>query len=364
MSLLTHLSQVPDFRRQNKNFRHKLLDILVISVLAVLSGADDFVEIADFGQQKAPLLQRYLSLENGPPSHDTIERVFQHLDAAQFTACFQAWMAQVLPPSARAHVCLDGKTLRGTRATALHVVSAVAASGGLSLAQVAAEGKGQELAVLPDLLALLDVKDALVSLDALGTQPAIAGQIVQQGGDYLLALKANQPTLLEDVSRALAPVAATAERHDWASHNVPQHTRVAVVAAPWWVDEDARWPALRQLVRVETQALPPGPPPPPVVRYYISSRENLTAEAAMTAVRAHWSIENQLHWRLDVTFREDQHLLRHARAALNLTLVRKMALNLLAQNGQKASVKVKRKRLAWNDELLEQQLQAICLALA
>ena len=205
-----------------------------------------------------------------------------------------------------------------------------------------------------------------MSLDALGTQPAIAEQIVAQGGDYLLAVKANQPTLLEEVARALTPVAATAERHDWASHNVPRHTQVAVTAVPWWVNEDARWPALRQVVRVETQALPPGqtPPPPPVIRYYISSRQNLTAEAAMRAVRAHWSIENQLHWQLDVTFGEDQHLLRHARAALNLTLVRKMALNLLAENGKKASVKVKRKRLAWNDELLEQQLQAICLALA
>ena len=212
MSLLTHLSQVSDFRRQNENFRYKLLDILVISVLAALSGADDFVEIAHFGQQKAPLLKRYLSLGHGPPSHDTVERVFQPLDAAEFTACFRAWMNQALPQAARTHLCLDGKTLRGARATALHVVSAVAASGGLSLAQVAAEGKGQKMAVMPDLLALLDIKDCLVSLDTLGTQPAIAGQIVAPGGDYRLAVTANQPTLLAEVARALAPVAATPAR--------------------------------------------------------------------------------------------------------------------------------------------------------
>jgi hypothetical protein len=138
-----HLAQLLDFRRQNKNFRHKLLDILVISVLAALSGADDFVEIANFGRQKAALLGRYLSLEHGPPSHDTIERVFQHLNAARFTACFQAWMQELLPDKSPEQICFDGKTMRGVRATALHVVSAVAASTGLCLTQQATDGKGQ-----------------------------------------------------------------------------------------------------------------------------------------------------------------------------------------------------------------------------
>lgn len=365
MSLLSHLAQVPDFRRQNRNFRHKLLDILVISVLATLSGADDFVEIADFGRQKAALLGRHLSLEHGPPSHDTIERVFQHLNAARFTACFQAWMQELLPDEPLDHVCLDGKTMRGVRGTALHVVSAVAASTGLCLTQQVTDGKGQELAAIRQVLDLLDVRGALVSIDALGCQPTIAVQIHQQGGDYLLAVKANQPGLLEEVERALAPVAATAEERRWGAYNVPQHTQVAVVAAPWWLNEDQRWPALATLVRVETTTYPPDLPPQPLAaRYYISSRANLTAQQALGAVRGHWAIENKLHWQLDVTLGEDQHLLRHQRAAQNLTLVRKMALNLLAQSPQKASVKVKRKRLAWNDELLEQQLVAICRAVS
>ena len=365
MCLLTHLAQVPDFRRENKNFRHKLLDILVISVLAVLSGADDFVEIADFGRQKASLLLRHLELENGPPSHDTIERVFRHLDAARFTACFRAWMQELLPAESLDHVCLDGKTLRGTGATALHVVSAVAAATGLCLTQQATHGKGQELAAIPQVLALLDVRGALVSIDALGCQPPIAAQIHQQGGDYLLAVKANQPGLLAEVERALAPEVAPAGERRWGAYNVPQYTQVAVVAAPWWVNEDKRWPALATLVRVETTTYPPGQPPQrQAARYYISSRVGLTAEQALAAVRGHWAIENKLHWQLDVTFGEDHHLLRHERAAQNLTLVRKMGLNLLAQNTQKGSVKVKRKRLAWNEELLEEQLNRICLAVA
>lgn len=363
MCLLTHLAQVPDFRRQNKNFRHKLLDILVISVLATLSGADDFVEIADFGRQKAAILGRYLSLEHGPPSHDTIERVFQHLNAAHFTACFQAWMQELLPEKPLDHICLDGKTMRGVRGTALHVVSAVAAITGLCLTQQATDGKGQELAALGQVLDLLDVRGALVSIDALGCQPAIATQIHQQGGDYLLAVKANQPRLLEEVERALAPEVATAQERRWGSYNVPQRTQVTVVAAPWWVNEDKRWPALATLVRVETTTYPPDlPTTPQTVRYYISSRPDLTAEQAMGGVRSHWAIENKLHWRLDVTLGEDQHLLRHVRAAQNLTLVRKMALNFLAQKTEKGSVKVKRKRLAWNEELLEQQLADICRA--
>lgn len=365
MSLLSHLAQVPDFRRQNRNFRHKLLDILAISVLAVLSGADDFVEIADFGRQKAPLLRRYLSLENGLPSHDTIERVFQQLDATRFSACFQAWMQEVAPTGSYEQVCLDGKTLRGTRATALHVVSAVATASGLSLAQQATDGKGQELAALPQVLALLDVQGALVSVDALGCQPALAAQITHQGGDYLLAVKANQAELRDEVERALAPVVATAATHEWAAGNVPQQTRVARCAPPWWVNEAGRWPALAQLLRIDTQSWPPNQaPPPPTTRYYITSRADLSAEQALRAVRAHWTIENKLHWQLDVSFGEDQHLLRHARAATNLTLVRKMALNLLAQDGQPGSIKVKRKRLAWNDDLLEQQLQRISYACA
>ncbi|WP_035559885.1 ISAs1 family transposase [Hymenobacter sp. IS2118] len=367
MSLLTHLADVPDFRRQNKNFRHKLLDILVISVLAVLSGADDFEEIAWFGQQKEPVFRRYLSLDNGIPSDDTFRRVFQHLDAAAFNAAFLAWMRQVLPADQLGQVCIDGKTLRGSGPQALHVVSAVASAQGLSLAQVATAGKGHELAAIPDVLALLDVRGCLVSLDALSCQPAIAAQICQQGGDYLLALKENQATLLAEAERALAQVPARQTLESWslASHNTPLCTQVSVQTDLRWVDEEGRWPGLAALVRVATTRHPvDGPAQSQAVRYYLSSRASLTPAQATAAVRDHWAIENKLHWHLDVTLGEDAHRLRQAQAVENLALVRKMALNLLQQDPTRVSIKKKRKRLGWNDAYLEELLTQICHQLA
>ena len=363
MSLLTHLGEVPDFRRQNKNFRHKLLDILLISVLAVLSGADDFEEIAWFGQQKAAVFRRYLALAHGIPSDDTFRRVFQGLDAAAFNAAFLAWMRQLLPAEQLRQVCIDGKTLRGSGPQALHVVSAVASASGLSLAQVAMAGKGQELAAIPDVLARLDVRGGLVSLEALGCQPAIAGQICQQGGDYLLALTGNQPALLAEAERALAQVPARQRLETWslASHHTPLCTRVGVQTALRWVDEAGRWPGLAALVRVETTRHPAdGLPQPPAVRYYLSSRPTLTPAQATAAGRDHWAIANKLPWHLDVTLAEDAHRLREAQAVEHLALVRKMALNLLRQDPLRVRLKKKRKRLGWNDAYLEELLAHIC----
>lgn len=363
MSLLTYLAEVPDFRRENKNFRHKLLDILVVSVLAVLSGADDFEEIAWFGQQKEAVFRRHLALPNGIPSHDTFRRVFQGLDATRFNACFLAWMRQVLPPDEVEQVCIDGKTLRGSGPQALHVVSAVASAQGLSLAQVAGQGKGQELGAVPELLALLDVRGCLVSLDALSCQPAIAAQITQQGGDYLLALKGNQAGLLAEVERALKQVPAANALQTWslASGNTPLCTRVGVQTDLRWVDEQGRWPGLAALVQVQTTRHPvTGPAQPQPVRYYLSSRSGLTPLQAQAAVRGHWAIENKLHWHLDVTLGEDAHRLRDQQAAQNLTLVRKMALNLLQRDPMRVSLKKKRKRLGWDDTYLEELLTHIC----
>jgi hypothetical protein len=217
MSLLTHLAQVPDFRQPGGNLRHKLLDILVIRVLAVLSGADDFVEMACFAERKLPVLRRYLSLEQGPPSHDTFPRVFQHLDAARCNAAFLGWVRQLLPAAVAEQVCLDGKTLRGNGPHPLHLVSALARAEGLCLAQVARAGKGHELGALSEVLGLLDLSGgALVSLDALGCQPEIAQQITGQGGHYLLALKQNQRSLRAEAERAFSGVAPGHEAWGWA----------------------------------------------------------------------------------------------------------------------------------------------------
>lgn len=362
MSLQTHLAEIPEFRRQNKNFRHFLVDILAISVLAVLCGADDFEEIALFGQQKQALLRRYLPLPYGPPSADTIGRVFQRLDVTRFNACFMAWMHEVLPAGATNQICVDGKTLRGSGPKALHVVSAVASASGLSLGQVAGVGKGPELGAVPDLLALLDLRGALVSLDALSCQPAIAQQILAQGGDYLLGLQANQAALLAETERHTDPLPATQAWTRWAyaADGTPVQYHVWTQTDLRWVDEDGRWPGLAALVRIETTSRPAAGPPQVHQRYYLSSRAGLTPAQADGFVRGHWAIENALHWQLDVTFGEDDHHLRHHQAAQNLTLVRKMALNLLKQDPAKRSIKNKRKRLAWDESFLEILLAALC----
>ena len=361
MSLLTHLAQVPDFRRAGGNFRHPLLSILVISVLAVLSGADEVEEMADFGRLKHAALARHLALPNGPPSADTFRRVFEHLDAAAFSAAFLGWVRALLPAPVVGQICVDGQTLRGSGPQALHVVSALARTEGLCLGQVATAGKGHELAAIPDVLALLDLSGgALVSLDALGCQPAIAGQMLGQGGQYLLALKQNQRGLLAQAERALQGVRPQHEAHGWASHNVPVRWQVAVQTDLRWVDEERRWPQLAALVRVQATRYPAsGPPLLQPVRYYLSSQADLKAEQALEAVRGHWAVENQLHWHLDVTLRQDAHRLRDQRAAENVAVVRKMALNLLRADPSRVSLKIKRKRLGWNDDYLEALLTQI-----
>ena len=271
MSLLTHLAQVPDYRRPGGNFRHPLLSILVSSVLAVLSGADNVEEMAVFGQQKQAVLARHLDLPNGVPTAETFRRVFEHLDAAAFNAAFLRWVRALLPAPVAAQICVDGQTLRGSGPQALHVVSALARVEGLCLAQVATAGKGHELAAIPDVLALLDLSGgAVVSLDALGCQPAIAGQIVDQGGHYLLALKRNQPGLWAEAARALEGVAAQHQATGWASHNRPVRWQVAVQADLRWVDEAGRWPGLAALVRVDTTRYPAdGPAQLQPARYYL-----------------------------------------------------------------------------------------------
>jgi len=324
MSLQTHLVQIPEFRRQNKNFRHFLVDILAISVLAVLCGADDMEEIALFGQQKEALLRRYLPFPHGTPSADTFIRVFERLDVQQFNACFMAWMQEILPAEQAGQLCIDGKTLRGSRPKLLHVVSAVASATGLSLGQVAGTGKGHELAAVPDLLALLDLREALVSLDALSCQPTIAGQILEQGGDYLLGLKANQARLLAEAERHTQglPDAQAFTRWAYAADGTSLAYQVWTQTDLQWVDEDGRWPGLATLVRVQITVHAADRDVISLNHYYISSRADLTPEQADGYVRGHWAIENALHWRLDVTFGEDDHRLRHHQAAQNLTLGR------------------------------------------
>lgn len=326
----------------------------MLSVMAVLSGAEDFEEIAWFGQQKLTFLRQFLSLSNGIPSHDTIRRVWMHIDPKQFNQQFMTWVADSLghPPTT---ISIDGKSLGGSarkQHPALHLVSAVASEMGLSLGQVQTDAKSNEITAIPELLNLLALKGCIVTLDAMGCQISLAQQILDQQAEYVLALKANQLTLLEDISRPLDRLPKQAAAQRWEKqHGQPVHYQVWTLTDLRWIDEAGQWPGLRSAIRVQTSTYQ-GEHVTHHNRYYISSIADLSAPRAAELVRGHWSIENQLHWQLDVTFREDAARLSHPGAAQNMALLRKIALNLITRDPTPVSKKKKLKRMAWDEAYL------------
>lgn len=349
-NLLDYLSEVPDFRKENKNFRHSLLDILFLSICAIFSGAEDFEEIALYGEDKLDFLQSFLPFSHGIPSHDTIRRVFMHLDAQAFNDQFIAWMQARLQEGGLSgkQISIDGKTLRGSK-KGIHLVSAVLSELGLSLGQVKTEEKSNEITAIPELLDLLNLKDSIVSIDAMGTQHKIADKILAKGGDYFLALKGNQGNLFKQVAEQFERSGAqeSYQVQDWsASHNQVVSYEVGLSQDLTWVDNAPEWSALHSLVSIKTQSPLRGPE----TRYYISSLEKLSAQKAYELARGHWKIENQLHWQLDVTFKEDRQRHRTEQAPQNLSLIRKIVLNCIQMQEKKLSKKKVLKKMAWNEK--------------
>lgn len=351
---------------------HGLLDILFLCVAGTLAGCEGPTDIADFARQKLAWCRRFVPLKNGVPSHDTIGRVIALLKPGQFQRAFLDWVLSFVeaPDSADGPrlVPIDGKTLRGShgakdRDNPLHLVSAWASAQGLTLGQVAVDDKSNEITAIPQLLEMLELKGAIVSIDAMGCQQEIAATIVEREGDFLLAVKDNQPQL------AAAILAFFLERHeqgDFAAHGCRQYrTReksrgrieercYLVAPLPEAMRRFRReWRGLcsiGQVVNLTTA----GEKQTSEVRHYISSREPRVKEFA-TSVRGHWSIES-MHWILDVVFREDDSRLRNGHVAENFGLLRKFALSLLRQDTSPGSLKGKRKRAAWNTDFLESLL--------
>ena len=387
LPLTRHFAQLDDPRVERTKL-HRLLDIVVIALCAVIAGAESWDDIALFGQTKADWLRQFLVLPNGIPSHDTFNRVFAALDPEQFRAGFQVWVqavADVLPTQV---IAVDGKTVRRSHdrqrgKSAIHMVSARATQSQLVLAQVKVDEKSNEITAIPDLLRTLELSGCLVTLDAMGCQRAIADQIGAQGADYVLALKDNQPDLRDDVADCFA--LADVEPYDGVRHD--QHTRVTkahgrlelhhhtVLADPAhldWLQAEQQWPGLRALgrVQVERRSLDGATPltrPATEVRYYLLSRlmraEAFGAAAFGAAVRSHWGIENQVHWVLDVTFHEDASRMRAGHAAENVAVLRHIALNLLRQTPATTprgprSLKAKRLKAAWDTGYLLRILAA------
>ncbi len=345
---------------------HDLTDIVLIVLCGTLSGADDFVSIAEFAQAKAPWLRDRLQLKlaNGVPSHDTLNRVFAALRPDAFHEAFLAWVAVAADRLKVKQIAVDGKALRGSRAgacPALQVVSAWATEAGLTLAQVRAADQSNEITAIPELLDLLDVAGALVSIDAAGCQKGIAAKVVDGKGDYLLAVKENQPRLYEDIDR-LARAALEADYAGLSRHltDEPGHGReelrfcFVLTDLTTIRDRDA-WVGLRSVVCVVRCRTANGKEAH-ATHYYSSSRAG-SAKAFQAAVRRHWGIENGCHWVLDVAFREDDHRLRDGHAPENLALVRKMALAMLKKAPAKMGVKNKRLKAGWDNTFLESALR-------
>ena len=350
-----YLVDLPDPRRETQNKLHKLHDILMMVLCAVLSGVEDWVGMEAFAEEKEAWLRGFLALPNGIPSHDTLSDVMGRIDPGAFQTAFTAWATAALPGLADEQVCVDGKAVRGSRDganSAVHLVSAFAGQTRWVLAQQAVAEKSNEITAIPDLLALLDLHGAVVSADAMGCQRALAQTIIDAGADYVLALKDNHPTLCEtvqlwldtEVARERLPVQETVEK----DHGRIEIRRYALSSSIDWLDAKPDWAGLQAVGRVESTRII-GEKTSTECRYFLCSFPERDRFAAI--VRGHWGIENQQHWVLDVQFGEDACRARQDHSAENLALIRRMALNVLRHNGPpRDSIRRRKLRAALNDD--------------
>lgn len=362
-TIAAHFRELPD-PRVRRTRRHALGDILVITLCAVICGADDWASIARFGRAKRKWFRGFLALPHGIPSHDTFGRVFAALDPEAFKAAFLAWVATVADVLPGDVIAIDGKTLRHTFDTAsghaaIHMVSAWATAQGVCLGQVKTDAKSNEITAIPKLLEVLALTGRVVTIDAMGCQTAIARAIHAKGGDYVLSLKGNQTRLHDEIRTFFLDAEAhafagtpytTAETVDG------DHGRIEVRRA-WatddlaWLADRPRWPGLRSVVRVDAERTV-GERTSSETRFFISS---LPPDAATLArvVRSHWAIENGLHWVLDVAMHQDQTRIRTGHAPENLAILHHIALNLLKlDRTEQLGIKNKRLAAGWDHDYL------------
>jgi len=366
LAIHKHFRKLKDPRRAHRR-RHALLDIIVIALCAVICGANDWQQVVTFARRRYDWLKGFLELPNGIPSHDTFERVFDRLDPARFQLCFRDWMQALSEALAIKQIAIDGKTLRGSGTSKLgplHLVSAWAAANHLSLGQVAVDGKSNEITAIPRLLDILDVEGALVTIDAMGCQKDIAAAIRAKKGDYLLTVKDNQPTLLEDIQqcfeRAFDADFAGVEHSEYTTkgrgHGRTETRSYTIITDPAGLRHRALWPDLCVIGLCVSERTVTGQPTTAEARYFIGSRR-AGARVYGQALRHHWGIENNLHWQLDVSFREDENRVSKRHEAENLAVLRKLALVLLKQQPGKESIACKRLAAALDTAFLEEVIR-------
>ena len=373
-TLVDHFKTIPDPRARNHNFKHNLSDILIISILATICGADGWVDIEDFALAKQDWLKTFLELPNGIPSHDTFGRVFSLLEPQVFECCFMAWINTLKIDLEKEIIAIDGKTVRGSAnkrkdAPALHLVSAWATKNKIMLGQTKTEDKSNEITAIPKLLDALDIRGSVITLDAMGCQQKIASKIIKKEAHYVLALKENQKTLYDSVKAVFTKAEENKEKqykkmlHLRRVKKVKCHGRIetrkyTLVSAR---DEEGfklRWPGLKGIAKVEVKRIT-NDKVEYSTRYFLSDLYYEEIDKFIDAVDSHWHVEINLHWSLDVSFKEDHSQVRIGHAPLNLALIRRAALNLLKQeNTNKRGITVKRKRAGWDHEYLLKVLQA------
>jgi predicted transposase YbfD/YdcC len=365
LSICHHFRKLKDPRRVRRRL-HVLQDIIVIALCATIAGAQDWQEIAIFGQNRSDWLKRFLKLPNGIPSHDTFERVFDRIDPLAFLACFRGWVKALEEVLDIEHVAIDGQTMRSSGTAELkplHLVSAWATAQHLSLGQVAVDEKSNEITAIPLLLDLLDLNGAIVTIDAMGCQKAIAQKIIDKGGDYVLPVKGNQPNLLTDVEQSLAAALENdfaGLEHDFyesreRGHGRDEYRSCMVLHHTAGIRNADEWANLTTIGMCYSERTVNGVQSEEV-RFFIGSRK-ADAKTYAKVQRHHWGIENSLHWQLDVTFDQDDNRVTKRNGAQNLALLRKLVLSLLKAHPAKVSIAKKRYTAALDTQFLEEVLR-------
>jgi predicted transposase YbfD/YdcC len=344
-----HFVNLTDPRR--RKVVYPLINIVAIAICAVIAGADDFVSIAAWANEKRDWLSKILDLSSGIPSHDRFNAVFAALKPAEFEKCLLSWITALHEVADEQVIAIDGKTLRrsfdnAAGKSAIHMVSAWATTNHISLGQVVVDEKSNEITAIPKLLQLLEISGSVVTIDAMGCQTAIAEEIVNADADYVLAVKDNQPTLHEGIATYFLDHAEDdfarekVSRHETTEtgHGREEHRTYIVCDVPADLPDSGRWKNLKRIGIAMSDTLRSGKPTEDV-RYYILSKK-MSAKSFGAAVRGHWGIENRLHWQLDVTFGEDQCRIRKGHADANFSILRRTALSLL-KNELTAKVGIK-----------------------
>lgn len=356
--LKTIFSNIDDFRRTHRK-AYELESILLIGIISVICGANSWNEMESYAQSKEEFLRSFLDLPNGIPSHDTFNRVFSNIDSEQFESCFIEWVSTLAQLQPREVVAIDGKTIKGAKANGkkspVHMVSAWANENNLVLGQIKVSEKSNEITAIPKLLEVLALKDTIVTIDAMGCQTNIAKKIISKDADYILAVKGNQEQLSQDVKdefRFGKNIAVNLEES--LDHGRIETRKCSIITDFKFIENSNKSKNLKTLVRIESirEFKNSDKPTEKAVRYYISSLR-ATAKDFQKAIRSHWSIENKLHWTLDVAFSEDASRKRTKNASQNFSILNKIALNLLKnEKTSKMGVKSRRMKAGWDNHYL------------